>query len=237
MKLIHARTTRVISLVAIITLFLSACQTAAVYTSDTLKRDDQTVRVLVMPMDVELSELGLGGTTVRADWTEAATGHLESSLAAYLSERNVDVIPFIPATNSDTASNDVQLIKLFGVVGETITLHHYFPSFALPNKKEKFDWSMGPETTKLSARYDAEYALFISVRDSYASAERAAAIAVAAIFGIGIQGGIQTGSAALVDLRTGEFAWFNRLARGTGDIRTEEPAKETLTVLMEEFPK
>lgn len=237
MKFVHARSTRVISLVAVITLFLSACQTAAVYTSDTLKRDDQSVRVLIMPMDVELSELGLGGTTVRADWTEAGTKHLESSLAAYLSERNVDVVPFIPTSNPDTASDDVQLIKLFGIVGQTITLHHYNAAFALPNKKEKFDWSMGPETVKLSDRYDADYALFISVRDSYTSAERAAAMAVAAIFGIGIQGGIQTGSAALVDLRTGEISWFNRLFRGTGDIRTAEPAKETMSVLMEEFPK
>lgn len=235
MNFVCARSTRVISLLATITLFLSACQTAAVYTSDTLKRDDQTVRVLVMPMDVELSELGLGGTTVRADWTEAATGHLENSLAAYLAERNVEIVPFVPTSNPDIASKDTQLIKLFGVVGQNITLHYY--AIPLPNKKEKFDWSMGPTTVKLADRYDADYALFISIRDSYASAERAAAIAVAAVFGIGIPGGIQTGSAALVDLRTGEFSWFNRLARGTGDIRTAEPAKETMAVLMEEFPK
>ncbi len=237
MKFVHARSTRVISLVAVITLFLSACQTAAVYTSDTLKRDDQSVRVLIMPMDVELSELSIVGATVRADWTEAATGHLESSLAAYLSERNVDVVPFVPTSNPDTASKDVQLIKLFGVVGQTIAVHHYMMGFALPNKKEQFDWSMGSETIKLADRYDADYALFLSVRDSYTSADRAAAILVAAIFGIPVQGGIQTGSAALVDLRTGEFSWFNRLYREAGDIRTAEPAKETMSVLMEEFPK
>ena len=70
MRYFHGQSARKFAVLAIIAMFLSACQTTAVYTSDVLKRSEERVRVLVMPMDVELSEVSLGGvTTVRADWT------------------------------------------------------------------------------------------------------------------------------------------------------------------------
>ena len=89
----------------------------------------------------------------------------------------------------------------------------------------------------MAQNHDADYALFITVRDSYASAERAAAIVIGALLGVGLQCGIQSGYAALVDLKTGDVAWFNFLARGGGDIRTEQPAHETITTLLTDFPK
>ena len=240
MRYFHGQSARKFAVLAIIAMFLSACQTTAVYTSDVLKRSEERVRVLVMPMDVELSEVSLGGvTTVRADWTEAANGHMENSLASFLSERNVDIVTYIPPKgDSDATSHDEQVVKLFGVVGRSISTHHYAPAFALPNKEGNFDWNMGDTVEILAERHDADYALFISMKDSYATAERVAAIAVAALlFGVGLQGGIQFGSAALVDLDSGEISWFNQLARGAGDLRTEKPAKETVSVLMTEFPK
>lgn len=236
---LRGRTTKRLSAIIIVAMTLSACQTTAVYTSDALKRAEERVKILVMPMDVELSEVSLGGVpSVRADWTEAASGHMEDYLTKFLAERNVDIVTYIPPEGEpDITSHDEQVVKLFTAVGRSISVHQYFPAFALPNKKEQFDWSMGNTVVALGRKYDADYALFITMKDSYASAERAAAIAVAAIlFGVALQGGVQFGAAALVDLKTGEFAWFNQLARTAGDIRTEKPAKETMTALMLEFP-
>ena len=76
-----------------------------------------------------------------------------------------------------------------------------------------------------------------------AAIERAGGIAnqftgdgVMALFGVGLVGGAQVGYASLVDLRTGQVLWFNRLARLSGDLREPEKATETLEALLENFP-
>ena len=240
MAIFRTQSARLIVFATALVFLLSACQTTAVYTNEVLKRSENRVRLLVMPMDVELSEVSLGGvSSIRADWTEAANGHLNTSLSEFLASRNVEIITYVPPQGEpDITSHNEQLVKLFTAVGSAISLHHYIPAYELPSKGEAFDWSMGETVKSLGERYDADYALFITVKDSYATVEQAAAIAVAALlFGVALQGGVQLGVAALVDLKTGEFAWFNQLARAAGDLRTEQPAKETLTSLMLEFPK
>jgi hypothetical protein len=57
-----------------------------------------------------------------------------------------------------------------------------------------------------------------------------------ALLGIGMPGGIQVGYASLVDLETGQVVWFNRLARGTGDLREPDSAAETVEALLTDFP-
>jgi hypothetical protein len=47
---------------------------------------------------------------------------------------------------------------------------------------------------------------------------------------------MQTGYASLVDLSTGRVVWFNQLLRGSGDLRDEENAAETIEALLREFP-
>jgi len=77
------------------------------------------------------------------------------------------------------------------------------------------------------------------VRDSYASAERQAAMVGIAILSLGRAvplGGVQLGYASLVDLNTGQVVWFNRLQRGRGDLREGDKAAETLNALLAEFP-
>lgn len=218
---------------------LGACQTAAVYTSDVLKRPDDSPKIVVMPIDVELSELNAGGvTTPRADWSKDAKGHMEVELSAFLANRDVQTILYVPESeNIDPKSKEVQLSKLFGAVGGAVAFHHYNPPVHLPTKSGKFDWTLGPDVQVLAKNYDADYALFTYVRDSYATAGRAAVIVFAAILGAHVQGGVQFGYASLVDLRTGEIVWFNRLLRASGDLRSAKRAKESVDSLLAEFPK
>ena len=86
----------------------------------------------------------------------------------------------------------------------------------------------------------ADYALFSWVRDSYTSDERKATMVAIAVLSLGrvvpIAGGQQTGYASLVDLKTGQVLWFNRLARGSGDLREADKASETVEALLSEFP-
>lgn len=196
-------------------------------------------KVVLMPIDIELSILNAGGVTEpRADWTETARGHLHAALAELLDDAGAElatsegVDPY--AGLDDT---EVQLVKLHGVLGKSILVHQYLPPLKLPSRPEGFDWTLGPETRRLKDRFGADYALFVFVRDSYSSSGRAAVIAIGLLFGVGIPGGQQVGFASLVDLNSGQVVWFNRLLSATGDLRTAEAAKASATALVAGFPR
>ena len=89
----------------------------------------------------------------------------------------------------------------------------------------------------LRDKYGSDYALFVFLRDSYVSAGRVAVQIFAAAFGVGISGGTQVGFASLVDLKTGDVVWFNRLVSTSGDLRTADAAEKTISGLLENFPK
>jgi hypothetical protein len=121
------------------------------------------------------------------------------------------------------------------VVGRAIQTHLYL-GLTLPNKGKALDWTIGTGAATLRDRYGADYALFIFVRDSYATAGRALFMIGAAMFGVGIPGGQQVGFASLVDLRTGQIVWFNQLASSSGDLRTAAPAQKTVDALLKGLP-
>ena len=89
----------------------------------------------------------------------------------------------------------------------------------------------------LNERYEADYALFVYLRDSYASAGRVAFFIFAAALGVGIPMGQQVGFSSLVDLENGDVVWFNRLARGVGDLRKPGPAADSVELLLWDFPE
>jgi hypothetical protein len=47
-----------------------------------------------------------------------------------------------------------------------------------------------------------------------------------------VPGGSQVGFASVVDLKTGDIVWFNRLIRPQGDLRTPAAAAETVKALV-----
>ncbi len=197
-----------------------------------------TARVLLMPLDVQLFELTAGGLEEpKADWTEAAENHVYAALKSILQQRQDTLIAYQrSADDPDNAHVDQQLMKLHAAVGQAITVHTYFAGYNLPTKKDAFDWSLGGGVQQLNDRYDANCALFIFLRDSYASAGRKAAMVVGALAGFYIAGGRQMGFASLVDLGSGDILWFGRLLRETGDLREPEPAREAVQQLLVGIP-
>ena len=62
-------------------------------------------------------------------------------------------------------------------------------------------------------------------------------IAAAILFGVNVEGGTQLGFASLVDLRTGDIVWFNRLVSKYGDLRSPERARAAVQNLLADMPK
>jgi hypothetical protein len=203
-----------------------------------LRRAVSDPKVVLMPLDVELSELTAGGLLEpKSEWTRKAYELLTEGLREEQRRIGFKLVEFsaIPA-EGEAAERLDQLNRLHGVVGKSILVHRV-EILKLPNKADQFDWTMGPEVSALRDKSGADYALFVYVRDSYASDGRKAAIVAAALFGVALPGGSQVGFASLVDLSDGRVVWFNPLRRGSGDLRTPEAAAETIKVLLTGFPK
>lgn len=190
-------------------------------------------KLVVVPADLELFSISGGGVMEpKADWTEAASQHFKTALdsnqqllgasVVRLSERDLDELAEINA--------------LHGAVAQAIFIHHMVGVVKLPTKNDQLDWSLGDAVKPLKAKTGADYALFTWIRDSYASAERKAAMFAMALLGVGIAGGAQVGYASLVDLNNGRVVWFNDLRRGSGDLREAKEARETVEALLKGFP-
>jgi len=234
-----ARGARCLLAIGVVAL-LAGCAGAVQRQSQDLRREaGKTPTIVVMPLDVELSQITAGGVPEpHAEWTEVALKHMRGALDAEARERNVKLTYFDgergTAEDRDTS---LDLVKLHRAVGGAVLVHQYLPGFELPSKDGKFDWSLGPSVAAISRSHEADYALFLFVRDSYATAGRVAVIVVAALLGAGVQGGTQVGIASVVDLKTGDIVWFNRLARPQGDLRTPEAAAETVKALISDSLK
>jgi hypothetical protein len=215
-------------------LMLVACgATNQVKSVENLSATKEGAKILLMPLDVELSVLTAAGLTEpNAEWTENAIVYMKNSVASNLAEKNVNLIDYSNNSN-DPASVPVQLEKLHEAVGRTILQAGFLP---LPSRSPDETWTLGRDANVLSQQTGADYALFVFVRDSYASGGRVAMSVLMALAGVGVSGGSQFGFASLVDLKTGDVVWFNRLMRGTGDMREPEPAAETAKVLLTGFP-
>jgi len=188
--------------------------------------------IVIMPADIELFSMSAGGILEpKADWTETATRHLK---AAFIKRKEKLGLRTIELAEKD-ADELHEVNTLHAAVARAIDMHHFGPA-ALPTKEGKLDWSLAEAVAPVKKASGADYALFSWIRDSYASAERKAAMIGMALLGVGLSAGIQVGYASLVDLNTGQVVWFNRMARGHGDLREAEPAAETVDALLTAFP-
>jgi hypothetical protein len=206
-------------------------------------------KLLVMRPDVTVGSVTTGGMVEpRADWTEAARGHLLAALKAQQAERGGNA--FIMDRGDSSAGLDpetvAELERLHYAVGSSIALHKYSGAY-LPTKRGKgLDYTLGEDAVALGKRTGYDYALFLHAEDSFASGGRVAlqVLGIAGCF-VGfcapnIGGAGQFAYASLVDLRTGEVVWFNVLATGSqvagikmGDIRTREGADQMVERLLD----
>jgi len=194
----------------------------------------EPTKVVIMPADVELFSMSAGGVQEpRADWTEQAQKHLQQALMHQRTNLARQVSPLASELHDPMA----ELNGLHGAVAQSIFFHHIQGISKLPTKNGELRWTLGEAVKGLREQTQADYALFVWIRDSYASAERKLAMVAMAFLGVGLTGGAQVGYASLVNLHDGQVVWFNGLVRGSGDLREAKSAEETVQVLLKNFPR
>lgn len=222
-------------------LSLVGCTTTSVHTSKsaTIAWTEPQKRVVVIDPDVQLGELGASGIVDwRADWTKTGKDFIDTDVHTDLVTHGVNVVESGTLTDEHTT----QLMKLYGAVGDAILLHVVTAgNFALPTKTDPLDYTLGPGVQTLRNKYDADYALFVRVRDTYSSPSRKA-LQVAGLLGavvgvaIVVPGGQQVAYASLVDLKTGNVVWFNFLRSESGDLRDGPSAQTAVNSLLQGLP-
>ncbi len=232
------RFSRLVIGVATAAILVSGCVPAQTRTAsqiNRLKTEREDPRILLMPPDVKYYVLTAGGLTEpNLQWTSAARLYFVKEVDDYAAERGADLIiidPVLPPGDIET-----EYERLHNAVGNTI-LVNYFGN-RLPSKGDRFDWSLGPGVSAIGQKHGADYALFSYYRGYDASGGRIAlSILAQAALGIGISTGGTGGFASLVDLRTGDIVWFNKLDAGVGDLRNPDGAKKAIRELLKDLPQ
>ena len=226
--------TNVITIVALIVLTGCTATPATVQTVETLEITGDNPRFLLMPPDVRYYLVTAGGVTEpHEEWTTAAQRNFRNEVTAFAKSRDADLVEI---DRDSLTEDEVMYETLHSAVGSSLLVHHY-GTLALPAKAGRFDWTLGPGVASLADRYDADYALFVHYRDYQASGGRVAFAILAAAAGVGVPMGSETGFASLVDLRSGDIVWFNRVIAGSGELRDEQGAKTTVTKLLGTMPR
>ncbi len=190
--------------------------------------------VVLMPVDVELFSLSAGGIAEpKADWTDAAFKHMNAAIAELKASWGVKS----KLLTEQEADEFADQVALHAAVAQSIALHHSVGGvWALPTKQGQLLWSFDDAMKPIADKTGSRYALFVWMRDSYASAERKAAMVAFALLGVGITGGTQIGYASLVDLSDGRVVWYNRLQRQSGDLRDVDSARQSVKTLLAALP-
>lgn len=216
-------------------LFLAGCASSgSTRQIDKLETLAEKPRILVMTPDVKYYLIGVGGVPEpHAEWSDAARTNFAESLRSYTREHEITAISL--NAQNQLSDSEISYQKLYSAVGITILNHHY-GALKLPTKKNVFDWSLGPGIEVIGNKYGADYALFSYYRDYQASGGRVAFAILAALAGVGVSTGQEIGFASLIDLRTGDVVWFNKVASGVGELREKENARLTVDSLLKDLP-
>lgn len=184
--------------------------------------------------EAQLSLLTAGGVAdPRADWSKAAKANLSRELEAQLKTR-AHGLKLVDAETAEAGANG-QLLRLHEAVGNSVLLFSYGP-YKLPTKKE-FDWTLGQGAQALAAEHQADYAMFVQARGTYASGARIATAVGLSLVGVAVPLGQQQVFASLVHLKTGKVVWFNVAVAGPqADMREADGAASLTASLLKDVP-
>jgi hypothetical protein len=215
-----------------VSVLLAACTTTSTQLAfKDAPKPPAGARIVLLQPDVHRALLTAGGVQEpRADWSRQGKDNLAAEMQASLEARRHAFQMVDPETAMEGRTG--QLLRLNEAVTQSIPVFGH-----IPTKKGEFVWTLGDGAQALGSAYQADYALFVTARGSYASSGRVVAMIGMAALGVGIPLGSQSAMASLVDLKTGRIVWYNTaLAGPNADMREPEGAKALVTAMLKDAP-
>ena len=222
---------------------LTACATTSGPKVSDFDESRQSVKVAMMPMDVEVKFAKVGSTDVRVDWTETAKENFEASLKTALENSGEIVVDYdLVSTDEETE----QLLLLQQHVAEAITSHVVYVDPTrfrgnLPHKKgeNQMTYSLGTSVQSIKAATGADYAAFLTNRSVVESGGSVfTKIAIGAVTGYAPGLSSFRGTyVTLVDLNNGDVKWLNANVGGlSGDPRSADVTDKVVSKIFESSP-
>ncbi|TLY28722.1 MAG: hypothetical protein E6K63_07275 [Nitrospirae bacterium] len=200
--------------------------------------------VVLLPPQVEMYEIGAGGSVERMEeWSAAANSNVHVVLETEL--KKFDDLRVTRLAESGlspaTSANLDETQALFTVVNNSILLHtfDYRQRQFFPEKARQFTYSLGSEIQGLDEQADAF--LLVKGFDRRSSGGRKALQAGTMIIGAALgvvaipRGGGNLMSVALVDAKTGSILWYYRTVQ-VYDLRESEDAIAFVQDFIKELP-
>ena len=194
--------------------------------------------LVLMPLDVEVIELGVTSVEEVPEWTERARQSLGSALTTLDSERaDLRLRPMPKLSRKQQAVVD-EHVGLFNVTAGAALWATQFGGQPWNHKTERFDYTIGPGLKFFSKKARSRLAMFVMAEDQISSGGRVAAgVATAILFGAAPAAGISTTIVGVVDLHTGDILWIDYLANAGGrDLRDPDDAYKMMRDLLEGYP-
>ena len=195
----------------------------------------QRPRILLVPPDVKVFEFTSVGMAVpNESWSASVSSNIQRSVATILDDHGAQLVRFRNRDGGLRRKTLREITKLHRAVGKAILAHEYGNRLQLPSKKRGFDWTLGEGVSVLRDDHDADFALFVHLREEVLEDEDASPKAKP--LASGGRGGDRSGFASLVDLENGNIVWFNRLPDEAGDLRNLESAEGASRTLLARLP-
>jgi len=197
-------------------------------------------RILLLPMDVKVSELTAGGLTEEVEsWTTRAESLISNELQAKGHSLSDDEFVEMPKLTGEEQETLEQHLALLDTLGGNVLSLGLAPggAQAWEPKMKHFDYTIGDGLAFLRERTGADIALMIYGNDLISSGGRKAAFVFAAVFGVSIPMGHAVLVGGMLDLQSGNVLWLNHEV-SVADITLREPegVKTLLGALLSDYP-
>jgi hypothetical protein len=201
-------------------------------------------KVLLLPPDIRVHELSAGGVAEKVDeWTRSANqAATEVAREMESSGQHFNIVELPPLS----ADNQL-LLEQYGALYELVMFSAYAaqtsPFPAWQERAGRFDYTLGPGLARLREHTQADGALFVVGTDYISTAGRKAAMAMGILFGAAT--GVYAGpsgaptflSVGVVDLQTGNVAWFaTEFQVGNRDLRKKGDVDSMVRELFAKYP-
>lgn len=209
-------------------MILTACVRADPYHLVEESAGSGPPRVVLMPPDVTIIEVGSAGVPLpRADWTSAVEDALVTETRELLAKRDAELVRYESPGEGVTPYReaDIAAVHMHQAVLNAVLAHHYARgggTGSLPADAPR-DWTLGASVAPLRDAYDADFAMFLLYRQATTSVGRTILNTLQlVVFGYPQANSRSVGFASLVDLETGAVVWTNLMQGSTFDANEPE---------------
>ncbi|KEQ18600.1 hypothetical protein [Endozoicomonas numazuensis] len=204
------------------------------YSSSESERE-KVKKILIVPSDVVVKELGVGSVEEVPEWTDKGKKLVDSELKAYMNSHlnKVSWVPMPELTEEEQAILNQHIVLYDLVAGNALTITNIE---AFKSETESPDDTLGSGLSFLKEKSGADSVLLTFGADFVSSGGRVMTAVLLAAAGVVIPGGHAVLNTGLIDLETGDVIWTNTSLSTSISLKDDKGAKSMVEQTLSAFP-